>query len=349
MQLEKKLMLVQKECIGLKKLVTNLKEQIKEFKLFSPLTFKEDNDAIRFYTGFQCFDDFLAMYEYLAPKAINLQYRRGSSTVSDSKPHQRPGRCRPGPKRKCSLLDEFFLVLVRLKVGLFHKDLAIRFGLSESTVSRIVGTWVNFLYYELPMLFPFPSQSAVRANMPFEFSKYPTTRIIIDCTEIFIEVPSAMLAQSQTWSNYKHHNTWKALLGISPNGMITFVSKLWSGRVSDKAITRDSGVLDLLEPGDNVMADRGFEITDILPPGVSLNIPPFKGERDALSPSEVQETMDIACVRIHVERGIGRVKNYHILDGVMPITLTQHADQVFTVCAYLSNFSPPLVGKSRSI
>ncbi|KAI8514872.1 hypothetical protein Bbelb_074630 [Branchiostoma belcheri] len=56
------------------------------------------------------------------------------------------------------------------------------------------------------------AQAAIRACMPLQFSKYPTTRIIIDCTEIFIEAPSAMLAQSQTWSNYKHHNTWKALV-----------------------------------------------------------------------------------------------------------------------------------------
>ncbi|XP_035697983.1 uncharacterized protein LOC118430999 [Branchiostoma floridae] len=343
LKLENKILMLEKERTSLNELVSSLKAQIMEFKSFSAMTFKEDNSAIRFYTGFPSFDVFMAVYRYLAPKAANLQYRRSGSTVSDSKPFQMPGRSRPGPKRKCTLLDEFFLVMVRLRVGLFHKDLAIRFGLSESTVSRIISTWINFLYLELPQMHPFPSQSEVRANMPLQFSKYPTTRIIIDCTEIFIEVPSAMLAQSQTWSNYKHHNTWKVLVGISPNGMITFVSKLWSGRISDKAITRESGLLDLLEPGDNVMADRGFEITDILPPGVTLNIPPFKGERAALSPSEVQETMDIACVRIHVERAIERIKNYHILDGNLPISMTLHADQVFTVCAYLTNFLPPLV------
>ncbi|XP_019616711.1 PREDICTED: uncharacterized protein LOC109464218 [Branchiostoma belcheri] len=344
LQLESKLQAVEEECKHLKKTVHSLKAQVNA-NTFCANAFRGDDDAMRFYTGLPSFDVFMALYEYIAPKAMQLQYWRGSSTVRDSKPHQRPGMCRPGPKKKCTLLDEFFLVLVRLKVGLFHKDLAIRFNLSESTVSRIVTTWINFLYLELPLMFPFPTQADIRANMPLQFSQYPTTRIIIDCTEIFIEVPSAMLAQSQTWSNYKHHNTWKALVGISPNGMVTFVSKLWGGRVSDKAITRDSGLLALLESGDNVMADRGFEISDILPPGVSLNIPPFKGDRAALSAAEVQETMDIASVRIHVERAIGRIKNYHILDGVMPITMAKQADQIFTVCAYLTNFSPPLVKK----
>eukprot|EP00795_Rhopilema_esculentum_P003906 gene3906-15222_t len=151
--------------------------------------------------------------------------------------------------------------------------------------------------------------------MPQQFKDYPTTRIIIDCTEIFTEIPSSLKSQSQTWSQYKHHNTWKALVGISPTGCITFVSKLWSGRVSDKEITQKCGVLQLLENGDNIMADRGFDISNILPPGVSLNIPPFKGTRSQLT---AEETARIAAVRIHVERAIGCVKNFHITTYFKP-------------------------------
>lgn len=45
--------------------------------------------------------------------------------------------------------------------------------------------------------------------------------------------------------------------------------------MSDRQITRESGVLDLLSSGDNVMVDRGFEIKDIVPDGVMVNMPPF--------------------------------------------------------------------------
>ena len=98
------------------------------------------------------------------------------------------------------------------------------------------------------------------------------------------------------------------------------MSELWGGRVSDKQITKESGVLSLLDPGDNVMADRGFDIESIMPTGVSLNIPPFLGGREQLTAEQTEETMTIASVRIHVERAIGRVKNYHILDGTLPNT-----------------------------
>jgi hypothetical protein len=157
-----------------------------------------------------------------------------------------------------------------------------------------------------------------------------------------------MLAQSQTWSNYKHHNTFKVLIGISPNGQVIFVSKLWGGRVSDKHITSNSGLLQHVEPGDNIMADRGFDICDLLPPGVGLNIPPFKGSRDQLTAAEVRETVHIASVRIHVERAIGRIKNFHILDGTLPLSLAHLADQIFSVSAYLTNFLPPLLLPKRS-
>ena len=118
---------------------------------------------------------------------------------------------------------------------------------------------------------------------------------------------------------------------------------MWSGTVSDRFITEKSGFLQYLEPGDNVMADRGFEITSILSPGVGLNIPPFKGSRAQLTAEEVTETIHIASVRIHVERAIGRIKNYHILDGTLPLTLAHIADHIFSVCSYLTNFLSPLL------
>lgn len=332
-------------------MLTNLKAQVgkmqkeldqykqQEFRLEN---FKDDNSAIQFYTGFPNYESLLAFHDYIQPKVAKLQYW-GAKHVPESRPYQVEGKTKPGRKRQLSSLDELFIVLVRLKVGLFVRDVSDRFGISKGHFSKIFVTWINFLHVELHQLFPFPPQDVVRRNMPQEFALYPTTRIIIDCTEIFVEVPSSMMAQSQTWSNYKHHNTFKVLVGISPNGQIIFVSKLWGGRVSDKFITDKSALVQHLQPGDNVMADRGFDILDILPPGVGLNIPPFKGSRAQLTAEEVEETVHIASIRIHVERAIGRIKNYHILDGILPLSLAHVSDQIFSVCAYLTNFLPPLL------
>ena len=73
-----------------------------------------------------------------------------------------------------------------------------------------------------------------------------------------------MVLNSQAFSNYKSTTTVKCLLGISPHGAVTFISSLFTGSMSDVEITKLSGLLDLLEPGDDVMADKGFTIRKIL-------------------------------------------------------------------------------------
>lgn len=63
------------------------------------------------------------------------------------------------------------------------------------------------------------------------------------------------------------------MVGITQLGAFSFISKLWTGSTSDTHITRESGLLDLLEEGDHAMTDRGFTIMDLLTKKVVLNIP----------------------------------------------------------------------------
>lgn len=101
-------------------------------------------------------------------------------------------------------------------------------------------------------------------------------RVIIDCFEVFIESTSILKSNAQCWSSYKHHKTVKILIGITPQGTICFISPSYGGRASDKFITEDCGILEKIEPGDLVMADRGFLIEEFLHPlGASLKIPIF--------------------------------------------------------------------------
>ena len=91
-----------------------------------------------------------------------------------------------------------------------------------------------------------------------------------------------MKTKAQTWYNYKHHNTWKALAGISLNDIVTFVSSIWNGPVWDKELTKCLGLLEKLKLGDNFMVDRGLNIANILPSGVTS----FKGGRGQLNPEK---------------------------------------------------------------
>ena len=73
---------------------------------------------------------------------------------------------------------------------------------------------------------------------------------------------------------------FKYLIGIAPQGMVTFISNGWGGRTSDKHIVEKSGLLDNLLPGDILMADRGFKISDdVAFYQAKLVIPDFKWEK----------------------------------------------------------------------
>lgn len=63
-----------------------------------------------------------------------------------------------------------------------------------------------------------------------------------------------------TFLIYKNSNTFNGLIGISLDSVITFISSLYPGSISDKELTRQSGFLNLLEHGDSVMTDRVFDI-----------------------------------------------------------------------------------------
>ena len=173
----------------------------------------------------------------------------------------------------------------------------------------------------------------VRRHLPKSFAQFPRTRVLMDCTEMKIQKPTRPFIQKVTWRNYKRSKTFRLLVGISPTGAFTFVSKLWSGGVSDRNITIKSGLTDTLRPNDDRMADRGFNIRDLITnKRATLNIPPFsKGEQ--LSTKACTKTRRIAAVRTHVERAIQRMKGFKILQGVLPMSLASVADQTLIVCA----------------
>ena len=136
----------------------------------------------------------------------------------------------------------------------------------------------------------------------------------------------------------------KVLIGITPSGVISFVSDCYKGSISDKKLVEVSGLLQKLEPGDEIMADKGFLIQDMLAPlGVRLNVPPVLKSNSQMAPEDVILTKKIAQLRIHVERAIGRVKEFRILQGVLPAAMWDSINQIVYVCCMLTNFNAPLV------
>ncbi|XP_075722813.1 uncharacterized protein LOC119178011 [Rhipicephalus microplus] len=289
----------------------------------------EDEKKLRYYTGFTSRKSFDSFWSLLEPDAKKLRFWQMKETENEDRNFILP------------LKTQLVLVLMRLRLGLDGLDLAYRFGVSTSTVSRIWVTWLDFLdnrLRQVPTWMP-PHLCDKYRPQAFTDKGYTTVDGILDCTEIFIETPSSFRVQSETYSSYKKHNTAKGLVVCSSNGFVMFVSDLSPGRLSDKALTKASGVLEKFSPGRSLMADRGFTIEEECKElSLHLNIPPFMEGRPQLSEADETETRLIASVRIHVEKVIRRIKTYIILSQVFPNSMSGQLNKVWHVCARLTNF-----------
>ena len=235
----------------------------------------KDDQSVKFYAGIPTLACLMTIFNLLKPLTVKLKYwdtNKGKKVNFQEKPVKKSGK-----KRSLTIFQEFILSLVRLRLGLLVQHLSDVFAISKSSVSKVFTTWICFLAIILKdVLLIWPSKESVRKNLPQSFKNYPSTRVVIDCTEIFIQKPTSPAAQRATWSEYKGHNTMKTLVGITPSEFFSCVSKLWSGSTSDQKLTQKSGILELIEEGDHVMADRGFTIRDLLTKRKAyLNMPPF--------------------------------------------------------------------------
>ena len=125
--------------------------------------------------------------------------------------------------------------------------------------------------------------------------------------------------------------------------------------MSDKEITQNVDFWIIIEFGDDILADRGFNIAnDIALRGGRLIIPSFTRGKAQLSQKEVEHSRQIARVRIHVERVIGQMrKKYKVLKNTLPINLIRCPsdsfknncviDRILIVTAALTNLSNSIV------
>ncbi|XP_035443602.2 uncharacterized protein LOC126912321 [Spodoptera frugiperda] len=245
---------------------------------------------------------------------------------------------------------DILITLKKLKLNESFGILALHFGYSQSTISRIFNKSLPLIASKMKDLIVWPTPTEVYKNLPISFrARYSNVISIIDCFEIQIEKPSDPVHQSLTWSQYKKCNTLKYLISCTPDGLINFISDGYGGRATDVMIVQDCGYLDCLPPKKAVMADRGFkdlshllgarDCTLVRPPSVSQSNPSTK--------DEVKQSKRIAALRIHVERVINRLREFHMLlpHACVDYNLIPVIDDAITLACGLVNIQDVLIKK----
>lgn len=296
---------------------------------YDQIDFEGKDEKVLYFTGLQTYQILFTLYTFLEP-------------------------CLP-VKKSMNKFKMLILTLMRLRLNVSSSFLSYGFNISLATVSRIFSDVIDVMYVRMKPLVVWPSRDELRKTMPMQFRKYFGTKcvVIIDCFEVFIDRPSSLKARAETWSSYKHHNAVKFLIGITPQGTVSYISKAWGGRVSDKYITENGGFLNNIYPGDLVLADRGFDIeASIGSMMAEVKIPTFTRGKAQLAPADLELTRKIAHVRIHVERVIGTVRQkYTILNGPLPVDFLickegeniATIDKIGTVCCACVNLCSSVV------
>ena len=133
--------------------------------------FFDSPEKVRFYTGLPSYDVLMIVFEHVAPHVSRRP------TVLDS-------------------FQEFVMVLFKLRLNVPFQDLAYRFNVSLSSVSRIFTSWITVMDARLSCFIKWPDREQLWKTMPmcFQYTFGRKVTVIIDCFEVFIDKPTNLLA-----------------------------------------------------------------------------------------------------------------------------------------------------------
>lgn len=299
---------------ALKKENMELRESIEKMSL-TEASFRNDPEKVRFYTGLPNYFVFETVMLLLVP------HMKGDKNG------------------KLSKFQQLLLTLMRLRLDLRNQDLAYRFGITVATVTRTVHRIINIMFTTLvPTAVFWPSRVELRKNLPAALrATYPDCAVIIDCFRVSLEkedvnqqVASGALAMPTQSAPV---NELKYVIGVAPQGVVTFVSGGSPGHVSDKNLVESCGLLCKLLPGDVVLAERDFDIGDLVDARkAELKITSSQSGLDVEGCSVADTYLDKLNVHRHVEQVIQMVKRRYCM-------LTGPVESPFTVVDRTSNVS----------
>lgn len=306
---------------ALKKENQTLRESVEKMSL-SESSLRNDAEKVKFYTGLPNFFVLETVMWLLTPHMDGMK------------------------NAKLSKFQQLLLTLMRLRLDLRNQDLAYRFGVKVGTVTRTVHQMVGIMSSTLvPTAVFWPSRAELRKNLPAALrATHPDCAVIVDCFTVHFEEPASRGGQQQVAPSSQgagtNNNVLKYLIGVAPQGVVTFVSRGVPGNVSDRSLTESCGLLCKLLPGDVVLASRDLGICDsVAARGACFkSAGSFQAESfgpPAGSPSPPPAVVSCESVSRHVDRVISMVKQrYAMLTGPVESPFTAASERTSNLSTF---------------
>jgi len=270
---------------------------------------------------------YLRRYRLVFTKLTGLRLEEFEGLLDDVLPRlgeaeiarlSRPGRQRAlGGGRSSELdgRDQVLLTVIWLRQYPTHEVLGYLFGVSDSTVSRVIGRVLPLLEQagRDTMRMPDPGRKR-RRGLDELLRDTPELAVIVDSFEQRVQRPQDPSERDDWYSYKKRGHTLKSQVAVDEDtGQIVDVAPSVSGRMHDMKLLKQSGLLDRLPPGVGCLGDLGFQgIRDLHPLGACPRKKPW-GKHNPRPPEDVAYNRAFSQRRILVENSIGRLRRYQSL------------------------------------
>ncbi|XP_038078153.1 uncharacterized protein LOC119745688 isoform X1 [Patiria miniata] len=230
--------------------------------------------------------------------------------------------------------NSLLVFLMKLKLNTPFKHLAAQFSVAPSTLEQVFLLILTTISDLTSDLIQWPQKSVIQSTMPsFIKRSFPNCRLILDCLEIETDAPSHLFTQLRMISRSDSSFKAKALIGLTPNGYICFISQLFGGSISYPQLSEENSLKNLLDSGDEVLSlkpDRHLSSIH----GIRVHNQPIWPQFSKHS-SRFRDDAD--SLNRHFDKLQQQLRTFSILRSKVSLNLLQYLDSVLQVCAVLSN------------
>jgi DDE superfamily endonuclease/Helix-turn-helix of DDE superfamily endonuclease len=227
------------------------------------------------------------------------------------------------------LRDRLLLTLFWLRVYPSYALLGWLFGLDKANAWRNVQDVLALLdtLPDFPFDRPAPDRRRLR-TFDALCAGFPAAQLIVDAKEQPFRRPEGWDSQKAFYSGKRKQHTVKYQVGVTGDGRVGSVSVSVPGSVHDLTLLRGSGLLDRLEEGEGVMADKAYVGADQGRPGLRVVVPHKRPPRGELTAAQKGHNRRVSRRRVKAEQVFAQLSRFAVLRQRFRAVMGRHSRAV---------------------